>query len=394
MSSAVVAVWTDDYVAYDFGPQHPLKPIRVKLTVELARACGLFDRPNVTLLPPREATRAELEAFHRPEYLDAVERISHDVHGAFDDYGWGIGTTPAGNTDCPAFTGMHESSVLVCGGGLVAAEEVWRGRAEHSWYPAGGLHHAMADRASGFCIYNDPAVAIAWLLGNGAGRVAYVDVDVHHGDGVQAAFYDDPRVMTISLHESGAFLFPGTGFADEVGRGDAEGTSVNVALPPYTTDAAYRAAFDAIVPPLVESFKPDVLFTQLGCDTHATDPLAHFALTTRTYRWLAQSFHELAHDYASGRWVATGGGGYQIADVVPRAWTLYFAEQAEAELPDQTPPEWLEVAREHGATHLAARFRDPEVELGEHDADVRERAARAAIETRERIFPYHGISVG
>ena len=317
MSDRVALVWDDAFEAYDFGPQHPLKPIRVVLTVALVRACGLDALPNVSAVIPRSATRAELETIHDPAYIDAVERISGEVGDPYGNYGWGIGTG-----DDPAFAGMHDASARVAGASITAADAVWSNTVEHAFNPAGGLHHAMADHASGFCIYNDPAIAIRWLLDHGAARVAYIDVDVHHGDGVQAAFYDDRRVLTVSLHESGHFLFPGTGFPDEVGRGGAEGTKVNVSLPPYTYDDAYRAAFERVVPPLVEAFKPDVLVTQLGCDTHATDPLAHFALTTKTYRYLARALHDLAHSTAGGKWVATGGGGYQIYAVVPRAWTI------------------------------------------------------------------------
>jgi acetoin utilization protein AcuC len=387
VSARVDAVWTDDYVAYDFGPQHPLKPVRVQLTVELARACGLLGLPNVRMVEPRAATRAEIETVHAPEYVDAVARIGAGAPDPFGSYGWGIGIG-----DNPAFGDMHGASSLVCGGGIVAAESVWTGAAEHSWYPAGGLHHAMPDRASGFCIYNDPAVSIQWLLDHGCERVAYVDVDVHHGDGVQAIFYDDPRVLTISLHESGHFLFPGTGFVNETGTGDAEGTSVNVPLAPYTFDEPYRRAFERVVPPLVQAFKPQVLFTQLGCDTHVTDPLAHLALTTATYRYLAGALHTLAHDVCDGRWIATGGGGYQIYEVVPRAWTIYFAELSGGELPRDVPAEWIELARSKGAHALPAGFDDPAVEIPQARADeAAERARRSADEAAARVFGYHGL---
>jgi acetoin utilization protein AcuC len=387
LSERVTLVWDDEFEAYDFGPEHPLKPIRVVLTVALMRACKLDVLPNVGVEIPRSATRAELETIHAPAYIDAVERISQSVTDPYGDYGWGIGTG-----DDPAFAGMHDASARVAGASITAAEQVWSGKAEHAFNPAGGLHHAMADHASGFCIYNDPAIAIRWLLDNGASRVAYIDVDVHHGDGVQAAFYDDPRVLTISLHESGHFLFPGTGFVDELGAGSAEGTKVNVPLPPYTYDDAYRQAFERVVPALIDSFKPDVLFTQLGCDTHATDPLAHFALTTKTYRYLARAFHDIAHSSSGGRWVATGGGGYQIFAVVPRAWTIYFAELAGGSLPSELPAEWIERARAEGARDLPDAFDDHRVILppGRRE-EVEERVARAADETAERIFPYFGL---
>ncbi len=384
MSERVAVVWDEGLVAYDFGPQHPLKPVRVKLTMELARVCGVLDAPNVALTRPPPATRDELMLVHDPAYIDAVERIGATCDGPFGNYGWGIGIG-----DNPAFRGMHDASALVAGASLTAARMVHDGTVQHAFNPAGGLHHAMVARASGFCIYDDPAIAIAWLLGQGHDRIAYVDVDVHHGDGVQAVFYDDPRVLTISLHESGEFLFPGTGFPGETG---AEGSSVNVALPPLTHDDAYREAFDAIVPPLIEAFRPSVLVTQLGCDTHDTDPLAHLALTTRTYRHLAASFHDLAHSVTGGKWVAVGGGGYQIFTVVPRAWTIYAAEIAGVDLPDQTPPEWREIARQHGAPEPPEHFDDAPVQIGDARRDqAAEGARRATAETRRRVFGFHGL---
>ncbi len=183
----------------------------------------------------------------------------------------------------------------------------------------------MPEGASGFCVYDDPAVAIAWLLEKGVERVAYVDVDVHHGDGPQAIFYRDPRVLTISVHQSGATLFPGTGFVDELGADDVHGTKVNVPLPPFAGDDLWLTAFREVVPPLVEAWRPGVLVTQLGCDTHHRDPLANLMLTTAAYRETAGILHDLAHRAAGGRWLATGAGGYQWAAVVPRAWTIYFA---------------------------------------------------------------------
>src|SRR5919106_4483913 len=228
MSDRVTVTWDESLAAYDFGPQHPLKPIRVKLMVELARAYGLLDAPNVDVVSPRFATREELELVHTSRYIEAVEMISATATDPFRNYGWGIGIG-----DNPAFRGMHEASALVTGASLVAAEQITSGAAEHAFNPAGGLHHAMRDRASGFCIYDDPAIAIARARFDGL-RVMYIDLDVHHGDGVQALFWDDPGVLTFSIHESGRYLFPGTGDVDEVGEELAAGTAVNVPLPPGT----------------------------------------------------------------------------------------------------------------------------------------------------------------
>ncbi len=385
MTGRAAFVWDEGFTRYNFGAEHPMQPVRLRMTYELARTCGVLDASDV--VAPQPATREQLELVHDAAYIDDVERISREADDPYRAYGRGIG---AG--DNPAFGGMHEVSALIAGGSIAAASRVWRGEAAHAFNHAGGLHHAMADRASGFCIYNDASIAIAWLLAEGAQRIVYVDVDVHHGDGVQAAFYDDPRVITISLHESGYFLFPGTGFAHENGTGDAIGTSVNVALPPYTHDDAYREAFGRLVPALVESFKPDVLVTQLGCDTHATDPLAHLALTTRTYTWLASTFHDLAHRVSAGRWLALGGGGYQRFSVVPRAWTIYAAEQAGASLPDELPQEWLELAAEYGAREVYPTFSDPEVALPDGRAvEATARARSATDETIGHVFAHHGL---
>ena len=328
-------IWDDDVIEYDFGPDHPLKPIRVLLTVSLIRAIGLTDATSVSTLGRAPFTDDDVLRLHDEDYVDTVRRLSAKPHpSGAPERGLGFG-------DNPVFRGMHDASLEVCGASVAAARAVWEGRAVHAFNPAGGLHHAFRDRASGFCIYNDPAFAITALLDAGAQRVAYVDVDTHHGDGVQALFYDDPRVLTLSLHESGRYLFPGTGFAHEVGSGDARGTKLNVPLAPATPGEVYIEAFDAVVGPALDAFRPEVLVTQLGCDTHATDPLAHLALTTDDYAALAARLHALAHEHTGGRWVATGGGGYQVANVVPRAWTIYFAELTGGDLPHEIPWTWL-----------------------------------------------------
>jgi acetoin utilization protein AcuC len=355
-------IWGDDELAYDFGPAHPLKPIRVELTVALIRACGLTDADGVATLDRAAFGDDDVARLHTADYIDAVKAQSANPGPAGDmRYGLGLG-------DNPVFAGMHEASLEVCGASVAAAESVWHGRAGHALNPAGGLHHAMPSHASGFCIYNDPAAAIDWLLRHGATRIAYVDVDTHHGDGVQHFFFDDPRVLTISLHESGQYLFPGTGFTHEVGAGDARGSAINVPLAPETPGQVYLQAFDAVVPACLEAYEPEVVVTQLGCDTHATDPLAHLALTTNDYSALAQRLHDLAHRHADGRWIATGGGGYRLATVVPRAWTIYFAELADASLPDETPQAWREQAAETARAESAqspARFADDPVSIGD-----------------------------
>ena len=237
-----------------------------------------------------------------------------------------------GTEDDPAFAGMHEASARIAQGTLEICRGVWEGEFEHGVNYCGGLHHAMRGYASGFCIYNDIAVGIQWLLDHGAQRVAYVDIDVHHGDGVERMFWNDPRVLTISVHESGRHLFPGTGWPADIGGPSARGTVANVALPPGTGDSAWLRSIDSVVPPLVRAFAPDVLVTQHGCDTHMHDPLAHLAITVDAQRRAHESLHELAHEVAGGRWVALGGGGYELVEVVPRSWTHLTAIAAHVPL--------------------------------------------------------------
>jgi acetoin utilization protein AcuC len=365
---------------YDHGPQHPLRPERVLLTWDLIERCGLASDPSVRTLACRAATDDELLLVHTPEYLDATKRAGEGLDGDFRRFGYGPG-------DNPIFPRMHEAGALVAGATIAGAEAVLDGHVLHAFNAAGGLHHAMPSRASGFCVYDDPAVAIAWLLDRGAERVAYVDVDVHHGDGPQAIFYEDPRVLTISIHESGEYLFPGTGFVGERGAGEAEGTKVNVPLNPSTGDAGWLDAFREVVPPLVRAWRPDVLVTQLGCDTHHSDPLAHLRLTTRAYREAARLLHELAHAAAGGRWLATGGGGYQWARVVPRAWTLYFAEMSEAELPDHLPEEWIHDVELALRGPVPATFSEAEPDHVAPGADAR----RIAEQVRSTVFPSFGL---
>jgi len=301
-----------------------------------------------------------------------------------------------GSEDTPTFEGMHEAAAHVVGASVEAARRVWSGEYLHAANIAGGLHHAMPGKASGFCVYNDVAVAISWLLANGAKRVAYVDVDVHHGDGVEKIFYDDPRVLTISLHETGQMLFPGTGFPADSGGPNAPGSAVNVALPPGTADAGWLRAFHAVVPPLLREFEPEVLVTQQGCDSHIEDPLAHLMLTVDGQRAAYLALHDLAHEVAGGKWIVTGGGGYAIVDVVPRSWTHLLAIVGGAPLDPKTPtPEdWREHVRTLLGRTAPSRLTDGRTpayrdwSTGYNPGAWLDRAIHA---TRESVFPLNGL---
>jgi acetoin utilization protein AcuC len=375
VSGPVGLVRCPDARIYDHGPGHPLRPDRVLLTWELIEAARLDARPDVIVLGCESASDDDLALVHTRGFIEATKRAGRGEEGAWARFGYGPG-------DNPIFDRMHEAGAIVAGASIAAAAAVHGGDVLHAFNAAGGLHHAMPARASGFCVYDDPAIAIAWLLREGVERVAYVDVDVHHGDGVQAIFWDDPRVLTVSIHQYlPGWFFPGTGDATERGGAGAEGTAVNVPLPPQTGDDAWLEAFRAIVPDAVRGFAPDVLVTQLGCDTHATDPLAQLRLTTAAYRACAGELHALAHDAAGGRWIATGGGGYQWAAVVPRAWTLYFAEMAGAlqDLPDDLPEAFVEEAERRARGPVPTTFSEPDLGPGPADDQARE-VARAVRE--------------
>jgi acetoin utilization protein AcuC len=381
----VALVFDERVASYDLGQGHPLAPIRVELTVDLIRRSGLLGNGvDEVRAPPFDED--DLLRLHREDFVDTVRRLSRDpTAGASAHYGLGPG-------DTPAFPGMHPASLLVCGGSREAARLVWEGEADHAFNPAGGLHHAMPDRAAGFCIYNDPALAIDWLLEAGAERVVYVDVDVHHGDGVEVMFRDDPRVLTISLHESGRFLFPGTGAVDDVGGPSALGSAANLPLYPSTTGDLWLEGFDAVVDPLIRAFDPDVLVTQLGCDSHATDPLAHLSLTVDDMAAIYHRLHRLAHEVTDGRWIATGGGGYQLVQVVPRAWTLAFAEMTGRKLPIDTPMGWQELVVAKTGVTPPRSFSDDPVRVSEAMAAQARRGLEESIEgLRRLLLPFHGI---
>ncbi len=372
---------------YDFGPHHPMSPVRVELTMQLAHELGVTGE-RLRVVPAPLATLDDIATVHDPALIEAVQRAGN-TGGAELQVG-------LGSDDNPVFLGMHEAAAHVVGATLEACRLVHTGESLHAANITGGLHHAMRDRASGFCVYNDVAIGIRWLLGQGAERVAYVDVDVHHGDGVEAVFWDDPRVLTISLHETGQFLFPGTGFSNDVGGAGAEGSAVNVALPPGTSDAGWLRAFHAVVPDLVGEFDPDVLVTQHGCDSHAEDPLAHLMLSVDGQRAAYLALHDLAHEVSDGRWVATGGGGYALVDVVPRAWShlLSVVSGSPLDVETPTPEAWRAYVRERLGAQAPLRMTDgriPDYRAWSEGYDPDTWLDREINATRTAVFPLHGL---
>jgi acetoin utilization protein AcuC len=390
-----IVMWSDELLSYDLG-DHPLDPIRLDLTIALARDLGILDRPGVSVVPPSPVDEALLLRVHDPSYVEAVKQAPSDPY--FSGFGLGTG-------DNPVFPRMHEAGALVTGASVAAAEAVWSGSVQRAVNIAGGLHHAMRDRAAGFCIYNDPAVAIARLLELGASRVAYVDIDVHHGDGVQEIFWNEPRVLTVSLHETPIALFPGTGFHHETGGPAAPGSAVNVALPPATDDAGWLRAFHAVVPSVLRGFRPEILVTQCGADTYVLDPLADLRLTVDGQRAAQLALRDLADELCGGRWVATGGGGYALVEAVPRTWTHLLATVCGEPLDPRTliPRSWQEFVRSRlAAAPRGLLLRDgPGIptrmtdggsgayrtwEPGEGDS-----VDRAIAATRNAVFPFFGL---
>lgn len=382
-------VFDERLTGYDFGPSHPMAPVRIDLTMQLARAMGIVDLVDVVGAEP--LTDRELARLHRPEYIERVAKLSE--HPITADPMIGLGTE-----DNPVFAGMHHASALIAGASVEAARRVWSGERNRAANVAGGLHHAMPGQASGFCIYNDVALAIAWLLDHGAERVAYVDVDAHHGDGVQAMFYDDPRVLTVSIHESPQSLFPGTGNVTETGGPNAPGGAVNIPLPPGTSDAGWLRAFHAIVPHVLTEFSPQILVSQHGCDSHLEDPLTNLMLSVDGQRKSYLALRDLSEQLCDGLWVATGGGGYSVLNVVPRAWTHLLGIIAGAPVDPQLPLpadiyERIAELRGGPGPRRMTDGRSAEYTPWENGYDPSNWLDRSIHSARQAVFPQLGIDM-
>ena len=370
-------VHSEEWRRFDYGPEHPLRMERLGMTWRLMEAYGLTSGPKLKVLTPEPASVEAITRFHSREYIEILRAVSAGdwvPHAA--RYGLGAG-------DNPIFPGLWEAAELVAGGSLLASQLVLDNEAARAFHFAGGLHHAMPERASGFCYVNDAVLAIMELRRRDW-KVAYVDIDAHHGDGVQFAFYADPRVLTISSHERGDRLFPGTGFVEEMGEGEGLGYSVNLPLQPYTDDAVYEPAFEAVVPPLLRAFEPDVVVLQLGIDSHRTDPLTHLAWTVQGFAKIVARLLEL-----SPRVVALGGGGYDLQNVA-RAWTAAWAILNGVELSAELPASFAEEARRY--QFEVRTLWDPPEPLPEHRRFRAEEYVQRQVDAiRRLIFPIHRL---
>ncbi|MBM7649642.1 acetoin utilization protein AcuC [Bacillus ectoiniformans] len=347
-----VFVHSDQSLSYKFSENHPFNQFRLTLTIDLLKKIDALKDSDMA--PPRMASDEELELVHDSAYVEAVKKASKGLLTPDAGEGYGIGTE-----DTPMFDGMHEASAFLVGGTLTAADLVMQDKANHALHLGGGLHHGFRGKASGFCIYNDSSVAIKYLQEKYKARVLYVDTDAHHGDGVQWSFYDDPDVCTYSIHETGRYLFPGTGNVNERGHGKGYGYSFNIPLDAFTEDESWLEAYETSLWEVADFFKPDVILTQNGADSHYFDPLTHLSATMEIYKRIPKLAHKIAHEYCDGRWIAVGGGGYDIWRVVPRAWSYVWLEMTEnSHFSGALPESWLNYWQPKAPIQLPTTWED------------------------------------
>ncbi|PPA71666.1 acetoin utilization protein AcuC [Jeotgalibacillus proteolyticus] len=346
-------VYSDDLLNYRFSKDHPFNQKRLQLTLDLLKKINAISDEDI--ISPRIATDEELTLIHDHAYIEAVKLASEGKLSKEKAENYGLGTE-----DTPMFKGMHEASARLVGATLTAVDSVMTNQSRHAVNLGGGLHHGFRGKASGFCIYNDSSVAIKYIQERYNARVLYVDTDAHHGDGVQWSFYDDPNVCTLSIHETGRYLFPGTGAVNEKGHGKGYGYAFNIPLDAFTEDESFLEAYEQSFREIIEFFKPDVILTQNGADAHCLDPLTHLSSTMTIYREIPKLAHQLAHEYCDGKWIAVGGGGYDIWRVVPRAWAHIWMEMTDFELSsNDLPKEWLDKWQSESPVPLIKTWNDP-----------------------------------
>ncbi|WP_077327555.1 acetoin utilization protein AcuC [Virgibacillus siamensis] len=335
MTCNAAFVFSDAFLNYHFHSDHPFNQTRVLLSKALLEQSGLLTNENI--IKPRKATMEELGLFHDVSFVEAVQKAGSGRLDPDEGLEYGLGTE-----DTPVFEGMHEASSYLVGGTLTAVDQVLQGNSEHALNLGGGLHHGFKRKASGFCIYNDGAVALKYIRKKYGLRALYIDTDAHHGDGVQWAFYDDPQVCTLSIHETGRYLFPGTGNVNERGIKEGHGFSFNIPIDAFTEDESFLQVYESAIRNIAAYFKPDVIITQNGADAHTYDPLTHLCTTMESYAKIPQLAHEIAHEYCEGRWIALGGGGYDMWRVVPRAWSqVWSVMKTGSEQIGPIPETWL-----------------------------------------------------
>ncbi|PAV30131.1 acetoin utilization protein AcuC [Virgibacillus profundi] len=352
MTNIASFVYSDSFLNYRFNEEHPFNQQRVVMAKELLEESNTLSKQEI--IAPRKATEVELALFHDSAYIEAVKKASNGKLEENEGIEYGLGTE-----DTPTFENMHEAASYLVGGTLTAIDTVLKGNSEHALNLGGGLHHGFKRKAAGFCIYNDGAVAIKYIRRKYNLRVLYIDTDAHHGDGVQWAFYDDPNVCTVSIHETGRYLFPGTGNVNERGIKEGHGYSFNFPIDAFTEDESFLQVYESAIREIAAYFKPDVILTQNGADAHCYDPLTHLCATMEIYEKIPLLAHEIAHEYCNGKWIALGGGGYDIWRVVPRAWAQIWNVMKSGEPQHgQIPESWLTKWQKEAPVKLPAFWHD------------------------------------
>ncbi|WP_217587033.1 acetoin utilization protein AcuC [Lentibacillus saliphilus] len=345
-------IYSDTMLKYHFHANHPFNQTRVQLTKELLETSGILNEDDI--VTPRQATDDELALFHDRRYIKAVKQASTGSLSDHDAHQYGLNTE-----DTPIFQHMHEAASSLVGGTLAAVDAVLSGQVDHALNLGGGLHHGLKHKASGFCIYNDGAIAIKYIREHYDYKVLYVDTDAHHGDGVQWAFYEDPNVCTLSIHETGRYLFPGTGDVNERGIKMGHGYSFNIPIDAFTEDGSFIHSYETALRHVIEFFKPDVIVTQNGADAHVYDPLTHLCSTMETFEAIPLLAHKLAHEYCDGRWIATGGGGYDMWRTVPRAWAQIWSVMKTGQVQTGLLPKgWLDTWQDQAEVDLPTTWHD------------------------------------
>lgn len=353
MKKEAVFIYSKEQLGYSFSDTHPFNQKRIVLTLDLLKKMRAIT--DADIIAPRIATDEELLLAHESKYIEIVKKagrgeISNEVGSVY-----GIGTE-----DTPIFKNMHEASAMLVGSTLTAVDEVMEGRSRYALNLGGGLHHGFQGKASGFCVYNDSSVAIKYMQKKYNARVLYIDTDAHHGDGVQWTFYDDPNVCTLSIHETGRYLFPGTGNIIERGNGEGYGTSFNFPIDAFTEDDSFLEVYKTAIEEVTAFFKPDVILTQNGADAHYFDPLTHLYGTMTIYEQIPRIARDIADRYCDGKWIAVGGGGYDIWRVVPRAWAQIWLAMIGNPAPTGTlPAEWLQAWQNESPVPFIASWQDP-----------------------------------
>ncbi|MHA6260378.1 acetoin utilization protein AcuC [Sporosarcina sp. CAU 1771] len=377
MKKDAVFIYSKEQLDYSFSDSHPFNQKRLTLTLDLLKKMGSISDSDI--VAPRMATDQELLLNHDAKFIDIVKKAGKGLISSEVGEVYGIGTE-----DTPIFPNMHEASAMLVGGTLTAVDEVMEGRAKHALNLGGGLHHGFKGRASGFCVYNDSSVAIKYMQEKYGARVLYIDTDAHHGDGVQWSFYDDPTACTLSIHETGRYLFPGTGNITERGNGAGYGTTFNFPIDAFTEDESFLDIYKTAITEVTQHFKPDVILTQNGADAHYFDPLTHLYGTMNLFQQIPRIARDVAEEHCEGRWIAVGGGGYDIWRVVPRAWAhIWLAMKNDPEPTGPLPKDWLNTWQDQSPVPLISTWEDPDplyepiprkTEITEKNAQMRDRS--------------------